>query len=155
MTVRSEFGPFFIAGRTMDTAARWVMFCSTPVVCSLTALSCISSPSTHRVSVSEVSSGTVLYALNAPKTRCLAFSPKGTYIATWEPYAGARARVCVCVCACVCMCVCVCVRVRACVCACVCVRACVCTCVRVSGSKRVCMFIRAMCSDQGRPPGQL
>ena len=126
---RSEFGPFFIAGRTMDTAARWVMFCSTPVVCSLAVLSCISSPSTHRVSVSEVSSGTVLYALNAPKTRCLAFSPKGTYIATWEPYAG----VCACVRACARMCV----------------------CVHVSGSKRICMFICAMCSYQGRPPGQL
>ena len=128
VTERSEFDSLFTAGRTMDTAARWVMFCSTPVVCSLAVLSCISSPSTHRVSVSEVSSGTVLYALNAPKTRCLAFSPKGTYIATWEPYAGARACVCVHVCVCVCLCVCMCACARVCVCvhACMCLYMCAC-----------------------------
>ena len=36
----------------------------------------------------DLLSGTVKYSLPKPKTRYMQFSPLGSYLALWEPYAG-------------------------------------------------------------------
>ena len=40
-----------------------------------------------RVFVYSVTSGEVTCTLDLPKTRCIRFSPRSSYLATWEPYA--------------------------------------------------------------------
>ena len=45
-------------------------------------------PLSISVQVLDVSSSKVKCTLPKPKTRCLQFSPQGTYLALWEPYAG-------------------------------------------------------------------
>ena len=60
-------------------------------------------PPTHppSVEVADIDAGEVKCSIPKPKTRYLQFSPLGTYLALWEPYAGkAGAQVCVCVCVC-------------------------------------------------------
>ena len=44
--------------------------------------------SVYSVQVIDVCSNTVKVTLPRPKTRCLQFSPQGTYLALWEPYVG-------------------------------------------------------------------
>ncbi|XP_064394143.1 eukaryotic translation initiation factor 2A-like [Halichondria panicea] len=39
------------------------------------------------VTVMDVPSGAVKYTISKPKTRCIQFSPLGSYLALWEPYA--------------------------------------------------------------------
>ena len=40
-----------------------------------------------RVFVYSITSGEVTCTLDLPKTRCIRFSPRSSYLATWEPYA--------------------------------------------------------------------
>ena len=40
------------------------------------------------VSVKDCITSETLFELALPRTRCLAFSPRGSYLITWEPYIG-------------------------------------------------------------------
>ena len=44
-----------------------------------------------------------LFELALPRTRCLQFSPKGSYLSTWEPYIGTTVVAVHCLCS-VCVC---------------------------------------------------
>ncbi len=55
------------------------------VVCILLSLS---------VTVMDVESGVEKYSITKPRTRCMCFSPLGSYLALWEPYIGWCTTVC-------------------------------------------------------------
>ena len=64
---------------------RYVRICKMYVVLMVCPYLCYYKSS---VSVKDCITGETLFELALPRTRCLAFSPRGSYLITWEPYIG-------------------------------------------------------------------